>query len=68
SGDGLPGGAAVWQIVVGPPGDLSGDGYVDQTDLGILLSAYGLSAGGDLDGDGITGQSDLGILLAHYGL
>ncbi|MCK4872198.1 MAG: hypothetical protein KAS72_05700 [Phycisphaerales bacterium] len=49
------------------PGDLSGDGVVDQTDLGILLAFYGWSTGGDLDSDGDTDQSDLGILLANYG-
>jgi len=48
------------------PGDLNGDGCVDQTDLGILLSAYGNSADGDIDGDGDTDQSDLGILMSHY--
>lgn len=54
------------------PGDLNGDGCVNQSDLGILLADYGCTAGpglcpGDIDGDGKTGQSDLGILLAHYG-
>ncbi|MFG0251862.1 MAG: CARDB domain-containing protein, partial [Phycisphaerales bacterium JB038] len=46
------------------PADLDGDGFVGQSDLGILLSAYGQNAGGDIDGDGDTDQSDLGILLA----
>jgi probable HAF family extracellular repeat protein len=49
------------------PGDLDGDGDVDQADLGILLSCYGQSDCGDLDGDGDTDQADLGILLANYG-
>jgi len=48
-------------------GDLDQDLDVDQSDLGILLSAYGNNADGDLDGDGVTGQSDLGLLLASYG-
>ncbi|MCK4873994.1 MAG: hypothetical protein KAS72_14830 [Phycisphaerales bacterium] len=48
-------------------GDLDGDGDTDQSDLGILLAAYGISAAGDLDNDGDTDQSDLGILLADYG-
>ncbi|MCK4871820.1 MAG: hypothetical protein KAS72_03750 [Phycisphaerales bacterium] len=48
-------------------GDLDGDGDTDQSDLGILLAAYELTAAGDLDGDGDTDQSDLGILLADYG-
>jgi len=52
------------------PGDLNGDGCVDQADLGILLSDWGCSGGdcaGDIDGDSDTDQSDLGILLAHWG-
>ena len=49
------------------PGDLNADGCVDQQDLGILLTAFGVDDGGDIDGDGDTDQSDLGILLAHWG-
>jgi hypothetical protein len=48
------------------PGDLNGDNYVGQQDLGILLASYEIDGGGDVDGDGDTDQSDLGILLAHY--
>ncbi|MCK4873833.1 MAG: hypothetical protein KAS72_14025, partial [Phycisphaerales bacterium] len=49
------------------PEDLDGDGYIGQSDLGILLAAYGLGSGGDVDGDGDTDQGDLGALLAVYG-
>ncbi len=49
------------------PEDLDGDGVVGQTDLGILLSAYGLDGRADLDGDGQTTQADLAILLAAWG-
>ncbi len=49
------------------PEDLDGDGYVGQSDLGVLLSAYGTDDGGDIDGDGDTDQADLGQLLAAYG-
>jgi len=49
------------------PGDLDGDSDVDQADLGILLSSYGIDDGGDIDGDGDTDQADLGILLSNYG-
>ncbi len=49
------------------PGDLDGDGDVDQADLGILLASYGNDAGGDIDGDGDTDQADLGALLGNYG-
>ena len=50
------------------PGDLDGDGDVDQNDLGILLACYNIDDGGDLDGDGDTDQNDLGFLLAFYGI
>ncbi|MBW7904072.1 MAG: hypothetical protein LC135_13970 [Phycisphaerae bacterium] len=54
------------------PGDLTGDGCVGQSDLGILLADFGCTDGvgncpGDVDGDGDTDQSDLGILLGHFG-
>jgi len=59
----------------GIPGDIDGDGDVDQADLGALLSAYGSSDGdpnwnpdADLDGDGDVDQADLGILLSNYGI
>jgi hypothetical protein len=49
--------------------DLNGDGQVDGADLGMLLSAWGSTAGGcaDLNNDGIVDGSDLGILLAAWG-
>ena len=52
------------------PGDLNGDGCVDQVDLGILLADWGCTGGdcpGDCDHDGDTDQGDLGLLLAHWG-
>jgi subtilisin family serine protease len=52
------------------PGDLNGDGCVDQRDLGILLADWNCSGGncpGDCDGDGDTDQGDLGVMLAHWG-
>ncbi len=60
-------GIAVLTVSTDTPGDLDGDGDVDQADLGILLSCYGTSDCGDLDGDGDTDQADLGQLLANYG-
>ncbi|HMQ15852.1 MAG TPA: CotH kinase family protein, partial [Phycisphaerae bacterium] len=49
------------------PGDIDGDGDVDQADLGILLASFGKCAGdegfiaaADIDGDGCVGQADLG--------
>ena len=59
---------AAWTPAI--PGDLNGDGCVDQADLGILLADWGCSGGecpGDCDGDGDTDQSDLGVLLTHWG-
>ena len=70
-------GAAHLEITLadGLPGDIDGDGDVDQSDLGILLAAYSSCEGdeywnpdADLDGNGCVDQSDLGILLANYGL
>jgi hypothetical protein len=56
------------------PGDLDGDGDVDQTDLGTFLVSYGTFDGlpgynpdADFNGDGWVDQSDLGILLGNYG-
>ncbi|MFG0252734.1 MAG: M28 family peptidase [Phycisphaerales bacterium JB038] len=49
------------------PEDLDGDGAIGQSDLGLLLSAYGLTDAGDIDGDGDTDQADLGALLSAYG-
>jgi len=71
SGEGLPGGDAVFVFTVRCPGDLDGDNDVDLSDLAILLSNYGMTAGaeyedGDLDGDGDVDLADLSALLANY--
>jgi hypothetical protein len=58
----------LWAVLA-IPGDLDGDGCVDQVDLGVLLADWGCSGEGcpgDCDNDGDTDQSDLGILLAHW--
>jgi hypothetical protein len=58
------------------PGDLSGDGFVGQADLDIVLANWGcggeggeplLDARADASGDGFVGQADLDIVLAHWG-
>lgn len=49
------------------PGDLNNDNVVDQSDLAILLAAYGIGDQGDIDGDGDTDLADLAILLANWG-
>lgn len=63
------GGWATWigSFTIGCLGDLDNDGEVGQSDLAILLAAYGLGNGGDLNGDGQTDQADLALLLAKYG-
>jgi hypothetical protein len=57
-----------------PPWDLNEDGCVNQTDLGILLAAYGTTSEdpdwdctADIDADYDVDESDLGSLLAHWG-
>lgn len=57
------------------PGDIDGDGFVNQSDLGILLSAFNSCPGdanynepaGLLGGDECVTQADLGVLLANFG-
>jgi hypothetical protein len=52
------------------PGDLNGDGCVDQADLGILVTDWGCTGEecpGDCDGDGDTDHADLGVLLGNWG-
>ncbi len=60
---------------VAVPGDVDGDGDVDQADLGALLGAYSsclgdpnYNADADFTGDNCVGQDDLGALLSNYGL
>ena len=67
-----PDGYATALLTPVTPGDLNGDGHVDQADLGALLAHYGVENGatyeqGDIDGDGAVNQADLGILLAAFG-
>lgn len=52
------------------PGDVSGDGVVDLTDLGSVLAYFGQTGpalAGDVNGDQIVDLTDLGIVLAHFG-
>lgn len=53
------------------PGDMNGDGWVDQTDLGQFLPCFGrmVSPGdcGDFNFDGAVDQGDLGYLLGAFG-
>lgn len=62
-------------IVLGPasiPGDVNQDGCVNISDLGVVLTNFGLSSGatlaqGDVTGDGRVDISDLGVVLANFG-
>lgn len=54
------------------PADLNRDGFVDLSDLSLLLSHYGLTGSathgeGDIDGDRDVDLGDLSALLAAYG-
>lgn len=52
------------------PGDADGDGGVNITDLGAVLSAFGSTGSGlvgDVDNDGDVDITDLGIVLANFG-
>lgn len=54
------------------PGDLTGEGIVDISDLGILLSNFGMSENatlmdGDLTGDGLIDVADLAAFLPNFG-
>lgn len=51
-------------------GDLNGDLIIDDTDLAILLEAFGTNCSGcpaDLDENGTVDDTDLAILLEHFG-
>ena len=49
------------------PGDLDGDGFVNGSDFGILLSLWGTSdPAADLDGSGAVGGGDIGAMLALW--
>jgi hypothetical protein len=50
--------------------DLSGDGKVSGTDIGILIGEWGSIGDNkpeDLNGDGVVNGADLGILLQSWG-
>ena len=60
----------IWGAAPTTPGDLNGDGCIDQADLGVLLTDWGCTGGdcpGDCDNDGDTDQADLGLLLTNWG-
>lgn len=61
--------SGAWRIDVTQPAspDLNGDGYVDGTDLGILLISWGARGAADLNRDGVVDGTDLGQLLTAWG-
>lgn len=58
-------------LLVFPPGqclgDLNNTGFVDFSDLLIVLQSWGSPCPGDLDGDGDTNFTDVLILLSNWG-
>jgi hypothetical protein len=51
------------------PADIDGNGFVDGTDLGGLLAAWGPCAAclADINGDGAVNGLDLGAMLGSWG-
>ncbi len=74
SGDGLPGGSLSVRFTIAPPpcpGDATGDGIVNFTDITAVLSNWG-SAGpsplaGDADSDGVVNFQDITAVLSNWG-
>jgi hypothetical protein len=48
-------------------GDISHDGVVNGSDLGILLGDWGAASTADLNHDGIVTGADVGLLLGAWG-
>lgn len=60
------------QLIHHIPGDITHDGAVDVSDLGVLGANYGTASAaywetGDLTGDRKVDVGDLGVLGSHYG-
>ena len=52
------------------PGDFNGDGLVNGSDMGLLLSVFGSTdppEGTDLNNDGLINGADLGLLFSAWG-
>ncbi|NUL82062.1 MAG: hypothetical protein HUU60_04970 [Armatimonadetes bacterium] len=57
--------------ICSPIGDVSGNGCVDDTDLALILAAFGTSGAlmrEDLNSDGTIDDVDLAIVLENYGV
>lgn len=59
----------VGTVIVHAPGDVNGDGCADDTDLSMVLEAFGLDGNRDedLNGDGIVDDADLAEVLTYFG-
>jgi len=55
-------------VVLGTPGDINNDGFVEGTDLALVLGTWGIcgACAADLNGDGIVNGADLAIVLGHW--
>ena len=63
-------GRGMWRIRLPlvPTGDVNGDGCVDDSDLLLVLFAFGSNnAQADLNRDGIVDDSDLLLVLFNFG-
>jgi len=77
TGDGLPGGQAVFVFTAGEiepficAGDANGDKVVNGADLSVLLSNFGTTTqpgdAADFNSDGVMDGADLSVLLANFG-
>ncbi len=60
-----------WRIDLGVPScapDVSGDGFIDSTDLNMVLSAFGTAnEEADVTGDGFVDSADLNEVLVAFG-
>jgi formylglycine-generating enzyme required for sulfatase activity len=59
-----------WPTMGQCPGDLTGNGVVDGSDLGPILAAWGTAGGefgGDVNTDGIVNGADLAFVLSGWG-
>jgi len=49
------------------PADLTGDGFVDATDLATMVGQWASTGSADLDSSGEVGPPDLALLIASWG-
>lgn len=67
----LAGGGRYLELIrLNGPGDVNGDGCVDDTDLAIVLESFGMGCEGvqaDLNLDGVVDDTDLALVLENFG-